>query len=106
MQMPICCIVERSFRNRLRLPCSRTAVSGDVPLSCTRRGAHRLCPGTHTGGDPGVNVDRILVDDIPSVQVPGRLLSLSSWTGEAHCSCVVTLTTVFSDESGWCASDW
>ena len=60
----------------------------------------------HTGGDPGVNVDRILVDDIPPVQVPGRLLALSSWTGEAHCSCVVTLTTVFSDESGWCASDW
>ena len=46
MQMPTCCIVESSFRNRL-LPCSRTAISGDVPPSCTRRGAHRLCPGTH-----------------------------------------------------------
>ena len=66
----------------------------------------------HTGGDPGVNVDRILVEDIPPVQVPGRLLSLSSWTGEAYCSCVLrgdaddrVLGRVWCS-SDWCSSDW
>ena len=36
----------------------------------------------------------------PLVRSTILIHSLSSWTGEALCSCVVTLTTVFSDESG------